>query len=89
MLPSSEPQIRRLVVFTESDWQLLGEVFDEREFRASIIGVLAHGYCDWLRAKGIANREDRNAKLSIEECIEYAHSLSPTATPSQPELPLQ
>ena len=61
MLPDSEPQTRKLVVFCDSDWELLGSVFDERQFRACIVGALAHEYCNWLRSLGIHDRESRLA----------------------------
>lgn len=80
MLPPDKPQIRRLVVFCDEDWELLGNVFDERQFRAMIVGVMVHDYCNWLRGQGIVDRETRNAKLSIEECIEHAKNYNGKAT---------
>jgi hypothetical protein len=76
MLPESEPRIRRLVVFAESDWELLGECFDEMQFRAMLVGVLTHSYCNWLRSKGIETKEQRIASgLTMIDFVQQAHQV--------------
>lgn len=73
MLPDNALRIRRLVVFDEADWDMLGEVFDEHQFRALFVAVLTKGYCDWLRSKGIVDKESREASgLTINDFIKHA-----------------
>lgn len=77
MLPDNCLRIRRLVVFAEDDWQLIGDVFDEHQFRALFVGVLVRSYCNWLRDKGITTKEEREASgLTIDDFITQAKSVS-------------
>lgn len=82
MLPDNCLRIRRLVVFAEDDWEMIGEVFDEHQFRALFVGVLVRGYCNWLRSKGITDKESREASgLTIEDFIAHAKQIEmPTAS---------
>jgi hypothetical protein len=77
MLPDNCLRIRRLVVFAEDDWEMIGDVFDEHQFRALFVGLLVRSYCNWLRSKGITTKEEREASgLTIEDFIKQAKSIA-------------